>query len=86
MRFWFATARRYAPPIFGSLRSPHIMANSNSTEDQELKYLVKSKLIDFYTPYLAKAENKEQAINVIEDNLDVASLLINKSLLEAGVT
>ena len=64
----------------------HIMANSNSTEDQELKYLVKSKLIDFYTPYLAKAENKEQAINVIEDNLDVASLLINKSLLEAGVT
>lgn len=64
----------------------HIMANSNSIEDQELKYLVKSKLIDFYTPYLADVENMQDAINVVESNLDVATLLINKSLLESGVT
>ena len=64
----------------------HIVANSNSTNDQELKYLVKSKLIDFYTPYLADVDSKDEAIRVVNENLDVASLLINKSLQEIGVT
>ena len=64
----------------------HIIANSNSVEDQELKYLIKSKLIDFYTPYLADVNNKEDAIQIIKENLDVATLLLNKSLSEMGVS
>lgn len=64
----------------------HIMANSNTAKDQELKYLVKSKLIDFYTPYLANVKNKEDAVKVIKENLDIATLLVNKSLVESGVT
>lgn len=64
----------------------HIMANSNTTEDQELKYLVKSKLLDFFTPYLSEVDNKEDAIKAVKGNLDVATLLINKSLEEMGVT
>ena len=62
----------------------HIMANSNSVEDQELKYIVKGKLIDFFTPYLAEVDSKEDAKKVIEENLDVANLLVNKSLKENG--
>lgn len=63
----------------------HIMANSNSTEDQQLKYLVKAKLIDFFTPYLAEVNSKEDAKKIIEENLDVATLLVNKSLKDQGV-
>lgn len=64
----------------------HILANSNDTLDQELKYVVKNKLIDFYTPYISSCETKEEAKQIIEENLDVATLLVNKSLEENNIT
>ena len=63
----------------------HIMANSNTVEDQQLKYVVKTKLVDFFTPYLAEASSKEDAKKIVEENLDIATLIINKSLQEQGV-
>ena len=40
----------------------HIRANSNLTIDQTVKYEIKSKLVDFLTPYFAESESKKEAI------------------------
>ena len=39
----------------------HIRANSNSSDDQQIKYMVKDKVVEFLTPLLAIATNKQKA-------------------------
>ena len=37
----------------------HIRANSNSGEDQAVKYIVRDAVVEFLTPLVAEAETKE---------------------------
>lgn len=43
----------------------HIRANSNSSIDQNVKYLIKDHLVEYLTPYLSEVESKEEAVAVI---------------------
>lgn len=43
----------------------HIRANSNSSDDQNIKYEIKSQIVEFLTPYLVQISNKDQAIKKI---------------------
>ena len=45
----------------------HIRANSNSNIDQNVKYEIKNKMLEFLTPHLSAVESKEQAIKVVEN-------------------
>ncbi len=64
--------------IVGTANSPndveylriHIRANSNEVSDQNVKYRVKSAMVDYLTPFIAEIETKEQAISLIEDKSD----------------
>ena len=47
----------------------HIRANSNLSVDQQVKYLVKDKVVDFLTPYIAECNTKEKAEAMLNDNL-----------------
>ena len=58
----------------------HINANSNSTQDQQLKYVVKSKVVEFLTPYLAEAETKEKAIEIVSENVSVINAIVENTL------
>lgn len=44
----------------------HVRANSNSDEDQKVKYLVKDKVVEFITPYIKECVSKQTAIKVME--------------------
>ena len=48
----------------------HIRANSNLSVDQQVKYLVKDKVVDFLTPYIAECDTKQKAENMLYNNLD----------------
>lgn len=58
----------------------HVIANSDSYEDQDLKYQVKDALVHALKPYLKDAKDIDEAQDIIEKNLplikDVASRLI----------
>lgn len=47
----------------------HIRANSNSEEDQAVKYLVRDKVVEYLTPTVADCETKEEAMDKIGDKL-----------------
>lgn len=43
----------------------HIRANSNSEIDQNIKYIVKDKVVDFVTPYLIDCDSKQKSVDTI---------------------
>lgn len=60
----------------------HIRANSNEAVDQNVKYVVKDELVKYLTPILAEANTKEEAIELVNQNLDnissIASLVLDR--------
>lgn len=62
----------------------HIRANSNSFEDQEVKYKVKKSVVDYMTPKLAFCLSKEEAIEVFNANRTALIEIANETLKENG--
>lgn len=60
----------------------HIVANSNSSKDQNIKYEVKDAVVDYLIPKLAYANDKEQATQVIFDNLQNIQHVVKEILLK----
>ncbi len=47
----------------------HIRANSNDYTDQSVKYKVKKAVVDYLTPFIAECTTKEQAEDLLTENL-----------------
>ncbi len=62
----------------------HIVANSNSTQDQNIKYVVKDAIVNFLIPYLAEAESKEMAGEIVEQNLTKIAEVVSSALKAEG--
>lgn len=62
----------------------HIRANSNTEQDQAVKYSVKKAVVDYLTPYIANCKTKEQAEQIIRENLKNIESVSNAVLLENG--
>lgn len=46
----------------------HIRANSNSAEDQAVKYMVRDAIVEALIPILAEVESKDEAIITMQNN------------------
>lgn len=61
----------------------HVIANSDSKEDQDLKYIVRDNLIEYMNNLCKDVESKEEAINLanihIEDFRKIAEETINEN-------
>ena len=61
----------------------HIRANSNSVQDQSVKYKVKEELVKYLTPYIAECNTKEKAQSMLKEQLfavqEVADSVLEKS-------
>ncbi len=64
----------------------HIVANSNSTYDQNLKYVVKDSVVEFLVPLLADAENENEAKEIISQNLLKINEVANVALRNEGAS
>ena len=62
----------------------HIRANSNSAEDQRVKYLVKDAVVEALIPLLSEAETKAEAKEIVEKNLNYINAVANAVLLSEG--
>ena len=62
----------------------HIVANSNSYFDKDLKYKVKDVVVDFLIPKLADAQTKDEAVLVVLQNLDEIEEVTTQTLKESG--
>lgn len=62
----------------------HVIANSNSQEDQDLKYLVRDALIEYMNSICKDETNKEEAIRVANKHIDEFYEIANKVIKENG--
>ncbi len=62
----------------------HIRANSNESADQEVKYLVKSQVVSYLTPFLAQVRTKEEALSAVRQRLSGIEETCRKTLAENG--
>lgn len=62
----------------------HVRANSNSAEDQQVKYEVKDEVVKFITPYVAECTSKEAAMEVMGGLLGEIEDVCEKALEERG--
>lgn len=62
----------------------HIRADSNGQEDQDVKYAVKSAVVDYLTPKLANATSKDKAMDIVESELNNIERVCDKTLADNG--
>ncbi|MCM1289771.1 MAG: stage II sporulation protein R [Corallococcus sp.] len=62
----------------------HIRADSNAETDQSVKYVVKTAVVDYLTPYLSEATDKEKAMQIVKSRVDGIKQVCDKTLAEYG--
>lgn len=62
----------------------HIRANSNSEQDQSVKYKVKDDVVEALIPLLSQIESFEEAKCVISENFSMIEQVANQTLQDNG--
>lgn len=62
----------------------HVLANSNSDEDQALKLKVKDNVIKYMEPILKKSESLEMTRELLKENKDKVQAIAEKIIKEEG--
>ena len=62
----------------------HIIANSDSEEDQNLKYKVRDNVISYMNAICSSAKTKEEAINIANEHLDDFKKIALDTIKENG--
>lgn len=62
----------------------HIRANSNSQEDQRVKYMVKDAIIEALIPLLSEAETKDDAKKIVSNNFEYINSVADRVLKAEG--
>ena len=64
----FSYAQNISTDIASSVFRLHVLANSNSQKDQDLKYKVRDNLLQYMTEICKNCKSKQEAINLVEQN------------------
>ena len=64
----------------------HVRANSNSTVDQDVKYLVKQEIVNELTPIFVGVTSRVMAMEVLEENMPRIEAIANGVLVNNGLT
>lgn len=64
----------------------HVIANSDSDEDQNLKYIVRDKVIEYMSSISQNASSKEDVIEIAKANLDKIQAIASQTIRENGYT
>lgn len=62
----------------------HVIANSDSDEDQNLKYIVRDKLIEYMNDISLNAENKKEAIQIAKEHTDDFYKIARQTIIDNG--
>lgn len=63
----------------------HIRANSNSSYDQEVKYKVKDKIVEYITSIIGDIDDYYGMVKLLEDNLDKLKDIADETLKENNI-
>ncbi len=64
----------------------HIRADNNDVEHQQVKYLVKTAVVDYLAPYLTSATTKDKAMQIVREQLANLKQVCDQVLAQNGFT
>lgn len=62
----------------------HVIANSDSSEDQNLKYIVRDNLIEYMNDISSNAKNKQEAIEIAREHTDDFKKIAKQTIIDNG--
>lgn len=62
----------------------HVIANSNSEADQNLKYIVRDNLIEYMNTICSSSSSKEETISIVKQHLSDFTEIANSTIKENG--
>ncbi len=77
-------ANQVSNDIANSVFRLHVIANSDSDEDQNLKYIVRDKLLEYMNELCINCSTKEEAISIAQNNLNNFKELALQTIREEG--
>ena len=84
----FVSAYSYVSAISNDLSNSvfrlHIIANSDSEEDQNLKYIVRDSLINYMNNLSSSAKNKDEIIEISKDHIEDFKQIAENTIKEQG--
>ena len=80
----FSYANTVSDEIADSVFRLHVIANSDSDEDQNLKYKVRDALIEYKNSICSNTTSKEEAINIAKAHIDAFYDIANNVIEENG--
>lgn len=72
--------------VKNSLIRFHVIANSDSEEDQNLKLKVKNRVIDYLYPYLNESDSLDESREIIKDKMEDVKKISEEVILENNYT
>ena len=86
--YTFICANSYTKAVCGNISSSvfrlHVIANSNSDEDQNLKYEVRDSIINYMNSIINNDMSKIEVINIANENINELKNIAQKTVQEAG--
>ncbi|MBQ7329481.1 MAG: stage II sporulation protein R [Oscillospiraceae bacterium] len=81
---WMADVWQDKKVLQENLIRLHVVANSDSSEDQDIKLQVKDAVVGYLQPFVKDFANKKQAMEFVADNLSSIQQVANAVLQEQG--
>ena len=80
----FSYSNAVSSDISNNVFRLHVIANSNSAEDQNLKYLVRDELISYMKNISKNVSTKQEAIKLANDNIEEFYNIARKVITDNG--
>ena len=77
-------AQTVSTDIADSVFRLHVIANSDSKEDQNLKYVVRDNLLSYMNSICKNCNSKEEAISIVEKNKDKFEEIATNTIKNQG--
>lgn len=86
--FLLISAKSYANTVFDELSNNifrlHILANSDSSDDQELKLKVRDAIIEYMSDLTKDCKTKDDVILKVSNNIEKFYIIANEIIKENG--
>ncbi len=77
-------AQNISTEIADSVFRLHVLANSDSEEDQNLKYKVRDNLLNYMNSICKNCTSKQEAISIVEENKNTFEQIARDTIKEEG--
>lgn len=86
--FIFISAKSYSNIMFENISNNflrlHIVANTDSTEDQILKYNIRDAVLEYINPLFENIKDKESALNILTCHINEIQIIASNIAVSSG--